>query len=129
MFLLERPLPVVQYSSAFVIGKMLGVYKGRRSLPSRSWVEDLYEGWTCAKAAMEYAEIMRDSSPMVVRTIKRFVRDTVVQRGPSELSALAQRELLSVSRGEDQQEGGRAFKEKRKPFFKEVCCFFNIVLI
>ena len=71
------------------------------------------------EAAMEYAEIMRDSSPMVVRTIKRFVRDTVVPRGPSELSALAQRELLSVSRGEDQQEGGRAFKEKRKPSFKE----------
>jgi enoyl-CoA hydratase len=71
------------------------------------------------EAAMEYAEIMRDSSPMVVRTLKRFVRNTVVERGPSELSALAQRELLSVSRGEDQQEGGRAFKEKRKPVFKE----------
>ncbi|MGB0552321.1 MAG: enoyl-CoA hydratase/isomerase family protein [Alphaproteobacteria bacterium] len=71
------------------------------------------------EAAMEYAEIMRDSSPMVLRTIKRFVRDTVVQRGPSELSALAQRELLSVSRGEDQLEGGRAFKEKRTPVFKE----------
>jgi enoyl-CoA hydratase len=71
------------------------------------------------EAAMEYAEIMRDSSPMVVRSIKRFVRDTVVQRGPSELSALAQRELLSISRGEDQREGGRAFKEKRKPVFKE----------
>jgi enoyl-CoA hydratase len=71
------------------------------------------------EAAMEYAEIMRDSSPLVVRSIKRFVRDTVVQRGPSELSALAQRELLSISRSEDQQEGGRAFKEKRKPVFKE----------
>ena len=31
--------------------------------------------------AMEYAEIMRDSAPMVVRTVKRFVRDTVVNRG------------------------------------------------
>jgi enoyl-CoA hydratase len=71
------------------------------------------------EAAMEYAEIMRDSSPLVVRSIKRFVRDTVVQRGPSELSALAQRELLSISRSEDQREGGRAFKEKRKPVFKE----------
>ena len=71
------------------------------------------------EAAMEYAEIMRDSAPMVVRTIKRFVRDTVVNRGPSERSALAQRELLSISRGEDQQEGGRAFKEKRKPVFQE----------
>ncbi|MEC8204935.1 MAG: hypothetical protein VX075_15760, partial [Pseudomonadota bacterium] len=69
--------------------------------------------------AMEYAEIMRDSAPMVVRTVKRFVRDTVVNRGPSERSALAQRELLSISRGPDQQEGGKAFKEKRKPVFNE----------
>ena len=70
-------------------------------------------------AAMEYAEIMKNSAPMVVRTVKRFVRDTVVNRGPSERSALAQRELLSISRGEAQQEGGRAFKETRKPIFKE----------
>ena len=69
--------------------------------------------------AMEYAEIMRDSAPMVVRTVKRFVRDTVVNRGPSERSALAQRELLSISRGPDQQEGGKAFKEKREPVFNE----------
>jgi enoyl-CoA hydratase/carnithine racemase len=71
------------------------------------------------EGAMEYARIMRDSAPMVVRTIKRFVRETVVERGPSELSALTQRELLSISRGADQQEGGRAFKEKRKPVFSQ----------
>ena len=69
--------------------------------------------------AMEFAEIMRDSAPTVVRTVKRFVRDAVVARGPSELSGLAQRELLSISRGEDQQEGGRAFREKRKPVFTD----------
>ena len=44
-------------------------------------------------------------------------RDTVVARGPSELQALARRELLSISRSEDQKEGGRAFREKRKPVF------------
>ncbi len=68
-------------------------------------------------AAMEYAAVLRDSAPLVLRTVKRFVRDTVVARGPSELQALARRELLSISRSEDQKEGGRAFREKRKPEF------------
>lgn len=68
--------------------------------------------------AMEYAEIFRDSAPLVIATLKRFVRDAVVNRGPSELSALAQRDLLSISRSEDQQEGARAFAEKRKPVFR-----------
>jgi len=69
-------------------------------------------------AAMEYAEIMRGSAPLVVHMLKRFVRNTVIARGPSELSGLAQRDLLALSRSEDQQEGGRAFREKRKPTFK-----------
>ena len=68
--------------------------------------------------AMEYAEIFRDSAPLVMSTLKRFVRNEVLARGPSEQSALAQRDLLSISRSEDQQEGGRAFREKRKPVFK-----------
>ena len=69
-------------------------------------------------AAMEYAEIMRDSAPLVVHMLKRFVRNTVVSRGPSELSGLAQRDLLAVTRSDDQKEGGKAFREKRKPVFK-----------
>lgn len=68
--------------------------------------------------AMEYAEIFRDSAPLVMGTLKRFVRNTVIARGPSEQSGLAQRDLLGISRSEDQQEGGRAFREKRKPVFK-----------
>lgn len=68
--------------------------------------------------AMEYAEIFRDSAPLVLATLKRFVRNDVINRGPSEQSALAQRDLLAISRSEDQQEGGRAFAEKRKPVFK-----------
>ncbi len=68
-------------------------------------------------AAYEYARILADSAPLVVRALKRFTRDVVIQRGPSELAALARSELLAVSRSEDQQEGGRAFREKRKPVF------------
>jgi enoyl-CoA hydratase len=68
-------------------------------------------------AAMEYATILRDSSPMVISMMKRFVRDTVTPRGPSEEQAIARRDLLAIKRSHDQQEGGRAFKEKRKPIF------------
>ncbi len=68
--------------------------------------------------AMEYATILRDSSPMVVAMVKRFVRDTVTPRGPSEQQAIARRDLLAIKRSEDQIEGGRAFREKRTPTFK-----------
>ncbi len=67
--------------------------------------------------AMEYAEILRDSAPLVVSMLKRFVRTTVTPKGPSEEAAIARRDLLAVRRSEDQQEGGRAFREKRKPVF------------
>jgi enoyl-CoA hydratase/carnithine racemase len=69
------------------------------------------------EGAMEYAEVLRDSAPLVVGALKRFVRNTVIPRGPSEQSGLAQRDLLAIRRSEDQQEGGRAFREKRKPVF------------
>jgi enoyl-CoA hydratase/carnithine racemase len=69
------------------------------------------------EGAMEYAEVLRDSAPLVVGALKRFVRNTVIPRGPSEQAGLAHRDLLAIRRSEDQQEGGRAFREKRKPTF------------
>jgi enoyl-CoA hydratase len=50
--------------------------------------------------------------------LKRFVRNEVMTRGPSEQAGLARRDLLAISRSEDQKEGGKAFREKRKPVFK-----------
>jgi len=70
------------------------------------------------EAAMEYATILKDSAPLVVETLKRFVRSTVVAKGPAELAGIARRDLLSIRRSDDQQEGGRSFREKRKPVFK-----------
>ena len=69
-------------------------------------------------AAMDYARILADSAPLVVGALKRFTRNEVIARGPSELAGLARRDLLSISRSEDQKEGGRAFREKRRPVFK-----------
>jgi enoyl-CoA hydratase/carnithine racemase len=70
------------------------------------------------EGAMEYAAILRASAPLVLSMLKRFVGGAVLPRGPSEQMGLARRGLYTVSRSEDQQEGGRAFKEKRKPVFK-----------
>ena len=41
----------------------------------------------------------------------------LIPKGPAELAAIARRDLLGVRRSEDQQEGGKAFREKRKPVF------------
>lgn len=69
------------------------------------------------EGAMEYASVLADSAPLVMAALSRFTRETVLARGPSELAGLARKELLKVSRSGDQQEGGRAFAEKRKPLF------------
>ena len=69
-------------------------------------------------AAMEYANILSNSAPLVVGMIKRFVRDNVTPKGPSEQHALARRELLTIRHSEDQVEGGKAFHQKRQPFFR-----------
>ena len=70
------------------------------------------------EGAMEYARILADSAPLVVGMLKRFVRETVVPKGPAELAGLARRDLLAVTRSDDQKEGGRAFREKSKPQFR-----------
>ena len=66
---------------------------------------------------MEYARILADSAPLVMSALCRFTRETVLARGPSEEAGLARKQLLRVARSEDQQEGGRAFREKRTPNF------------
>ena len=68
-------------------------------------------------AAKEYAEILANSAPLVVQTIKGLVADTV-PRGPAEISALARDKLLKVRDSEDGAEGRAAFREKRRPAFK-----------
>ncbi len=67
--------------------------------------------------ATKLARVLADSAPLVVAMMKSFVRDTVTPRGPSELSALARKQLQSIQRSADGEEGRRAFAEKRAPRF------------
>lgn len=70
------------------------------------------------EGAMEYARILAESAPLVVRTLKRFVNATVIPKSPSELSAIYRRDLLAVRNSADGVEGRKAFAEKRKPKFQ-----------
>ena len=65
------------------------------------------------EAALKMADELSRSAPLVLATLKRFVAQTVMPKGPSELMADAVRELSVVRESEDTQEGMRAFREKR----------------
>ncbi len=68
--------------------------------------------------ALELARGLARGAPLVLSMLKRFVRDAVLPRGPSEQMALARRELLRVATSADREEGMRAFREKRTPEFR-----------
>ncbi|MET0507539.1 MAG: enoyl-CoA hydratase-related protein [Burkholderiaceae bacterium] len=67
--------------------------------------------------ALEHAQALASAAPLVLQTLKRFVNQQVLPKGPSELMAEAIRQLKVVNEGEDAEEGRRAFREKRPPTY------------
>ena len=68
-------------------------------------------------AALDYANVLAESAPLVVATLKRFANETL-NRSPAEAAAIARERLLEVRDSEDGGEGRRAFTQKRPPEFK-----------
>lgn len=68
--------------------------------------------------ALELARQIATYSPLVLRTLKRFVTEGVIPQGPSERMAKAHRDLAIVRDSEDARESSLAFKEKRRPRFQ-----------
>ncbi len=68
--------------------------------------------------ALEWAAELAGHSPLVLRTLKRFVTEQVLPQGPSELMALAHRDLQAVETSDDYKEGRSAWLEKRPPRFE-----------
>jgi enoyl-CoA hydratase/carnithine racemase len=68
--------------------------------------------------ALAMAREIATFSPLVLRTLKRFVNEGVLPQGPSERMARANRDLAIVRDSADAQESLRAFKEKRRPSFQ-----------
>lgn len=68
-------------------------------------------------AAMEMAEQLLDSAPLVIGALKRLVAD-VMPVGPIEHMVETAQVLARVKQSEDLKEGIQAFKDKRKPVFR-----------
>lgn len=68
--------------------------------------------------ALAMAREIATFSPLVLRTLKRFVNEGVLPQGPSERMARANRDLAIVRDSADAEESLRAFKEKRRPSFQ-----------
>ena len=67
--------------------------------------------------ALEMAQELVDSAPLVLAALKRLVNQ-VMPVGPVEQMVGTSRLLTHVRQSEDLQEGIAAFKEKRKPRFR-----------
>lgn len=70
-----------------------------------------------AETAQKWAAELAEHAPLVLRTLKRFVTGQVLPQGPSELMALAHRDLQDVQTSDDIKEGRAAWREKRPPRF------------
>lgn len=68
-------------------------------------------------AALEMAEQLLDSAPLVIGALKRLVAD-VMPVGPIEHMVETAQVLARVKQSEDLKEGIQAFKDKRKPVFR-----------
>jgi enoyl-CoA hydratase/carnithine racemase len=68
--------------------------------------------------ALAWARELAGFSPLVLKTLKRFIVEGVLPQGPSERMARANRDLAIVRNSADAQESLRAFKEKRRPKFQ-----------
>jgi len=70
------------------------------------------------EVALKMAREMAEFSPLVLKTLKRFVTEGVLAQGPSEQSGRAQRQLHEVKESEDAVEATAAVKEKRRAVYK-----------
>ena len=68
--------------------------------------------------AVAMAEKIVDLAPLALATMKRFVNDGVLPKGPAELAARYGNQLAAVRNSEDAAEGVRAFREKRRPRYR-----------
>jgi enoyl-CoA hydratase/carnithine racemase len=97
---------------------LLGRPLGAERAHALGFVNDVVTKGRQVEAALAMARDLAGSSPMVLKTLKRFVVDHVLAQGPSERMARTQRDLATVRESEDAREGIAAFREKRAPRYQ-----------
>ena len=80
-------------------------------------VSDVVETGKQLEVAMQQAQTLADSAPLVLTTIKRFVNQHVLAKSPAEAMSETLRQLNVVRESDDIKEGVAAFKEKRAPVY------------
>ena len=73
---------------------------------------------TEVEEALAMAHKIIELAPLALATMKRFVNDHVLPRGPAELAARFGADLAAVRNSADAAEGIRAFNERRKPRYE-----------
>ena len=70
------------------------------------------------RVAIAMAQELAGMAPLVVSTLKRFVNEEIMTKGPIERMVAISQDIGRVRASEDLKEGVAAFKEKRKPNFQ-----------
>ncbi len=80
-------------------------------------VSDVVPTGKQVEVAMEQAQTLAASAPLVLATLKRFVNQHVLPKSPSEAMSETIRQLNVVRESADTREGMAAFREKRAPLY------------
>ena len=80
-------------------------------------VSDVVPTGKQVEIAMEQAQTLAASAPLVLTTIKRFVNQHVLPKSPAEAMSVTIRQLNVVRESADIKEGVAAFREKRAPVY------------
>lgn len=97
---------------------LLGRPMGAERAHALGFVNEVVPKGRQVESALAMARELAASSPMVLKTLKRFVVDHVLTQGPSERMARAHRDLAAVRESDDAREGIAAFREKRAPRYQ-----------